>query len=210
MKKNKNTIIRLASYRNALNRLKNMGFVRVFSDNLADALGITSAQVRKDFSLWELTGKKRGGYIIDELIKRLNNILGKDRSQKVIVVGAGNLGKALIHYQGFSKAGIHIVAGFDIDPAKQGDAFGIPILAMDSLIDFIKKNNIRIGVIAVPDIAAQIVLELLLSAGVKGILNFAPIRLRAPEEVTVNNVNLGLELETVIYSINTLEFIEGE
>ena len=115
---NRSCIIRLSRYKNALNRLKSLNFVRVFSDNLADAAGVTAAQVRKDFSLFGITGNRRGGYKVDELSSQLNKILGKDRVQEFVVVGVGNIGRALLHYPGLGKSGIHIAAGFDIDPAK--------------------------------------------------------------------------------------------
>lgn len=204
---NKKCIIRLFRYKNALHRLNNLGFVKVFSDNLADAVGVTASQVRKDFSLFGISGNKRGGYKIEELLEKLNHILGKNEQQKVIIVGGGNIGSALMKYRGFEKEGLKIAACFDIDPAKYGHKEGdIPVLALDSMKDFVRKNNIKIGIIAVPDVAAQQVLDLMLASGIKGIVNFAPIRLKAADDCFINNVNLVLELETVIYFIiNGLE-----
>jgi len=199
---NKQSIIRLSKYKNTLQRLKTLGFVKVFSDNLADALGIRATQVRKDFSQFQITGNKRGGYNIDDLLERILRILGKTNLQKVVLVGLGNMGTALMHYQGFEREGIQIVAGFDIDPAKIGDDGRIPVYAMDNLGDFITKNRIEVGVIAVPDIAAQRALDILVASGIKGVLNFAPIRLRAPEEVPVTNVNLVQEIENIFCLIN--------
>ncbi len=201
---NKNCIIRLSRYKNALYRLKSLGFVKVFSDNLADAVGVTSSQVRKDFSIFGISGSKRGGYQIDSLIERLNQLLGKNQTQKVIVVGVGNIGTALIKYRGFEKEGIKIVACFDIDPLRYNRDSLIPVLPLEELKDYVRVNNIKIGIIAVPDIAAQQVLDIMISAGIKGVLNFAPIRLRTIEDVVINNVNLELELENVIYFVSTL------
>ncbi|MDD5440372.1 MAG: winged-helix domain-containing protein, partial [Candidatus Omnitrophica bacterium] len=110
---NKNVIIRLSRYKNALVRLKYMGFVKVFSDNLADSIGVTPSVVRKDFSMFDLCGNKRGGYNIEELLRKLNSILGKNEIQKVILAGAGKLGTALLKYKGFEKEGIRISACFD-------------------------------------------------------------------------------------------------
>ncbi len=200
---NRQCIIRLSRYKNALYRLKSLGFVKVFSDNLADAVGVTAAQVRKDFSIFGITGNKKGGYQVDNLIDKLNFILGKNQLQCVVIVGAGHIGSALMKYQGFEKEGIKIMAGFDIDPAKQNRNSPIPVLPLEELKEFVRANNIKIGIIAVPDLAAQQAADILVQAGVKGILNFAPIRLRASEEVTINNVNLELELENVIYFVNT-------
>jgi len=201
---NKNCIIRLSRYKNALFRLKEMGFIKVFSDNLADAIGVTASQVRKDFSLFGISGNKKGGYQIDELLEKLNTILGKDRMQNVIVAGAGNIGSALMKYAGFEKEGIRIAAGFDIDHAKFSKAGSTEVLPLEDLPDFVRKHGISIGIIAVPDVAAQAVADVMVRSGIKGILNFAPIRLRAPEDVVVNNVNLEHELENVIYFVNVL------
>lgn len=198
---NRNSIIRLSRYKNALHRLKGMGFVKVFSDNLADAIGVTASQVRKDFSLFGIVGNKKGGYLIDALLERLNAILGKDQVQKAVVVGAGHIGSALMHYPGFEQEGIRIVAGFDSDPAKCSQT-GIPVYPLEALKEFVRTEGIKIAIIAVPDTAAQHVADMVTAAGIKGILNFAPIRLRLPEHCVVNNVNLVLELENVIYFVH--------
>ena len=199
---NRSCVIRLSRYKNALNRLKALNFVRVFSDNLADAAGVTAAQVRKDFSLFGITGNRRGGYKVDELSDQLNRILGKDQLQEVIVIGVGNIGKALLHYGGLEKSGIRVAAGFDIDPAKFDPDAQPPVLPLDNLLPVVQKHGLVLGVLAVPDYAAQQVLELMLSAGIKGVLNFAPICLKAPEGCIVNNINLESELENLIYFVN--------
>ena len=199
---NRSCIIRLSRYKNALNRLKTLNFVRVFSDNLADAAGVTAAQVCKDFSLFGITGNRRGGYKVDELSIQLNKVLGKDRVQEFVVVGMGNIGKALFHYPGLGKSGIKIAAGFDIDPAKYDRDAKPPVLPLEDFTDFLTGHQIKFGVIAVPDYAAQQVLELMLSAGVKGVLNFAPICLKARSGCVINNINLETELENVIYFVN--------
>jgi len=181
-----------------------MGFVKVFSGNLADAAGSTASQVRKDFSIFGISGNKRGGYKIDELIEKISSILGKDRVEKVIVVGAGHIGGALMRYSGFEKEGIKIVAGFDIESSRYSRDTQIPVLPIEELKDFVKKEGIKIGIIAVPEVAALQVADMLFTSGIKGILNFAPIRLKAPEDVVVNNVNVELELENLIYYVNIL------
>ncbi len=199
---NRSCVIRLSRYKNALRRLKTLNFIRVYSDNLADSAGVTAAQVRKDFSMFGITGNRRGGYKVDELIEKLNTILGKDQLQEVVVVGVGNIGRALIHYSGFEKSGIKIVAGFDIDPDKHDNEASVPILTLGQLVDFLKENQIKLGIICVPDYAAQQVMELMLAAGVRGILNFAPICLKAPEGCFLSNINLETELENIIYFVN--------
>jgi redox-sensing transcriptional repressor len=199
---NRNCVIRLSRYKSAILRLKTLGFVKVFSDNLADAVGVTSAQVRKDFSLFGISGNKRGGYQIDALIEKLNGILGKDQTHKVIVVGLGNIGTALMKYKRFEKEGIVITAVFEIDPSKYNREARIPVLPLQDIKEYVKNNGIKIGIIAVPDIAAQQVADIMFESGIKGILNFAPIRLKGPESTVINYVNLELELENVIYFVN--------
>jgi redox-sensing transcriptional repressor len=201
---NKKVVTRLSSYRTALLRFHELGFVKVFSDTLAEAVGATSAQVRKDFSLFGISGNKKGGYQTDVLIEKLQSLLGKDRVQPVIVVGIGNIGTALLKYRGFEDEGIRIVAGFDLDPAKVNRKLKVPVLPADEMRDFIREQHVAIGIIAVPDAAAQAVCDALVAAGIRGILNFAPIVLHAEEGVVVNNVNLQNELENVIYFVNTL------
>lgn len=202
---NKNCIIRLSRYKNALYRLQALGFVKVFSDNLADSVGGTASQVRKDFSIFGISGNKKGGYQIDSLLEKLNSILGKDQLQKVIVVGAGYIGSALMRYRGFEKEGIKIVAGFDIDPSKINRSGAVPVFPLDEVKAFIKVNGVRIAILAVPDIAAQQAADIISAAGIKGILNFAPLRLEAAQGSIINNVNLEIELENLIYFVNVAE-----
>jgi len=202
---NKNCIIRLSRYKNALYRLQALGFVKVFSDNLADAVGGTASQVRKDFSIFGISGNKKGGYQIDSLLEKLNSILGKDQLQKVIVVGAGHIGSALMRYRGFEKEGIKIVAGFDIDPFKINRSSPVPVLPLDEIKAFIKTNSIRIAILAVPDIAAQQATDIICASGIKGVLNFAPLGLKGTEGCIINNVNLEIELENLIYFVNVTE-----
>ena len=205
---NKNCIIRLSRYKNAILKLQNLGFIRVFSENLADAVGVTSAQVRKDFSIFGIKGHRRGGYQVDQLIVQLNEILGKDKIYNFILVGVGNLGRALIRYSGFERSGIKIVAAFDIDPAQINRQVKIPILPLGELESHIRENQIQFGIITVPDFAAQQVCQLMLQAGIMGILNFAPIRLKVPEGCVISNINLETELENIIYFVKTTDITE--
>jgi redox-sensing transcriptional repressor len=201
----KNYIIRLSEYKNALSRFKTLGFVKVFSDNLADSVRVTSVQVRKDFSLFGISGNRRGGYLVKELIEKLNDILGKNEIQRVVLAGVGHLGTALMRYKGFEKEGIKIVACFDIDPTKTDKKAERPILLFDELFGFVKKNGIKIGIISVPENAAQEVAEKMMSAGIKGILNFAPIKLRGEEDCIINYVNVAFELENLSYFVNAMQ-----
>ncbi|MFP4162588.1 MAG: redox-sensing transcriptional repressor Rex [Chitinispirillaceae bacterium] len=202
---NKNCILRLSRYKNALYRFKSIGFVKIFSDYLADAVGVTSAQVRKDFSLFGISGNKRGGYQIDVLIDKLNSILGKNKLQKVVLVGAGNLGSALVKYKNFENEGIKVLAAFDIDPSKHNNKLHVPVLPIEQLECFVKENEVKLGIISVPEVAAQNTLDMMVNAGIKGVLNFAPLQLKAPSDCVINNVNLELELENLVYFVNTSE-----
>jgi redox-sensing transcriptional repressor len=205
MTNKKNYILRLSRYKSALYRFERLGFIKIFSDYLAEAVGVTSAQVRKDFSIFGIHGNKRGGYQISTLIEKLNDILGKNEVQKVVLLGAGSLGSALMKYKNFEKEGIKIEAVFDIDPAKHHQKMPYPILPVEDLEGFVRENQIKIGILCVPDIAAQQMLDVLIKAGIKGVLNFAPIQLKTTEECVVSDVNLEVELENLIYFVNASE-----
>ncbi len=213
---NKDFILRLTKYKRLLYKLKALGFERVFSNNLGDAIGVTPALVRKDFSTLSLPGNKRGGYHIDTLIERLDKILGRDKPQKVIIVGCGRIGTALMEYSGFHSDGIEIVAGFDTHPEAVNNTSEVPIYGMDQLDPFVKEHDIKVGIIAVPDTEASKVLDRMINAGIRGILNFAPVELKCtrndcPYSVTVHNVNIALELEHLFYQVNSKEAeAEGE
>jgi redox-sensing transcriptional repressor len=202
---NKNCILRLSQYKNALYRFKALGFIKIFSEYIADAVGTTSVQVRKDFSLFGICGNKRGGYQIDTLIENLNEILGKNKIQKVILVGAGNLGSALMKYKNFEREGIKIEAAFDIDPAKFSAKSSVPVHPIAELQRFIQKNDIHIGILCVPDVAAQNTLDSMVNAGIRGVLNFSSLQLKASESCHISNVNLAVELENLIYFVNARE-----
>lgn len=207
---NRKCIIRISRYKNALNRLKALGFVKVFSGNLADAAGVTSSQVRKDFSLFGITGNRRGGYKVDELITNIRKILGKNEQQKVVIVGVGNIGKALLRYKGFESGGIKIMAAFDIDPGKYSRTHEIPVLPLEDFRDFVQQHDVKIGILSVPEVAAHHVSEIMISAGIKGILNFAPIQLRSATDVVISNINLEVELENLIYFVNVQDKADDE
>lgn len=197
-----NAIIRLTKYKKVLHRFKVMGFKKVFSGNLADALGFTAAQIRKDFSIFGIPGNRRGGYSIDELVDKINFLLGKHENYKVVIAGAGNIGNALMKYPGFERENISIKALFDVDPDKINREGTVPVLPVEEMVDFIKNEEIKVGIIAVTEIFAQQTLDRMVSAGIKGVMNFTPIRLKAPENVFINNIDIVGELEKVIYYIS--------
>ena len=198
---NRDMIQRLSRYKSLLYKLKSLGFVKVFSDNLGDAVGISSALVRKDFATVGLSGIKRGGYRIEELIERLNVILGKDEIQRIIIVGCGKIGTALINYHGFMREGIKVMAGFDVKPELFQLQAAVPVLDMAQVVDYVRKEGIQIAIMTVPEGAATQALDVLVAAGIKGVLNFAPVPLKGSEQCFVHNINIGLEIENLFYYV---------
>ena len=142
------------------------------------------------------------GYKVNSLVTQLASVLRTTRFQPVILVGAGNLGSALIHYEGFAKEGFEIVAAFDVRPerTKSGN-LKIPILPMDRLNVFISEHSVKLAILTVPGTSAQAVTNELVQAGIQAILNFSPSILQVPNNVVVNNVNLAIELENLSYFI---------
>ena len=195
-------IKRLSQYKKILLKLKSMGFVKVFSDNLSDALGISASLVRKDFAACNLTGRRRGGYQVNELIDKLNILLGKNGEQRVIIVGCGKLGSALMNYKGFETEQIKIIAGFDTNPGRQNTEALIPVLPAEQMESFIRSQRILVAILTVPEDASLHTMERLQSYGIRGILNFAQVPIRSSESCNVENVNLALEVEKLFYFIN--------
>lgn len=204
---NNDMLIRVTRYYRALNRLRAIGLEKVFAHNLADAAGVSPAIVRKDFSLLEIHGQKRGGYEIKELIEKIGSILGKGDSQNVIIVGCGRIGKALMHYQGFEPDGIKIVAGFDTDPVVYSDPSSpIPVYPLSRLEEVIRVHNVKAAIITVPESSAQECYMHLIECGISGVLNFSPITLKPLRNNSgilpvVHNINIGLELEQIFYEL---------
>lgn len=205
---NSDMLIRITRYYRALNRLRAIGLEKVFAHNLSDAAGVSAAVVRKDFSLLSIHGQKRGGYEIIDLIEKLSAILGKGDPQNVIVVGCGRIGKALMHYSGFEPDGIRVVAGFDTDPVVYSDvSHPVPVYPLSRLEEVIEALGVRVAIITVPESSAADTAEKLIDAGIKGILNFSPITLKAkpvPEsgsQCVIHNINIALELEQIFYQL---------
>lgn len=203
-------VLRLARYLRVLQKLKGLGFVKVFSNNLGDAIGATPAVVRKDFSVIGISGNKRGGYVIDSLIERLTEVLGKNEIERVIVVGCGRIGTALLTFREFSREGIRVVAGFDSSEDRLDPSAPTPVLPMGDLPGFVEEKKIEVAVLAVPDPVATSVFELMVDAGIRGVLNFTSVELKCgaaceedgcTQECTVHNVNIGLEIENLFYLI---------
>lgn len=202
---NKELVVRLLRYKNALLKLKNLGVMKVFSDNIADTAGVTASQVRKDFSLLKIAGNKRGGYLLKELLSDITSIVGSTGGESIIVVGCGNIGRAMMNYKGFYSETFEIIAGFDISPDEENDSLNCPMYGMDKLEEFVLEKQIKVAIIAVPDSVAAESYDKLVKMGVKGFLNFARINLREIEGVFVNNVNLELHIENLFYYIHFME-----
>lgn len=191
------TTNRLSIYLRALTRLEQAGVETISSQGLAERFHLNAAQIRKDLAYFGEFGVRGVGYVVKDLRQQLRKILGLDRRLKVVVMGAGKLGQALADYPGFGREGFEILAMFDTDPAKVGQQTrsGIPILHSRTLRAFAARSGIDIAVLAVPGEVAQDVLDLIVAAGVRAVLNFSPGGLRVPEAVKLKHVDLTVSLE---------------
>ena len=196
------TVRRLSLYLRFLEEFEEQGIGTVSSDALALRGGTTSAQVRKDLSFFGSFGKRGLGYAVPELAGRLREILGLGRDYRVVLLGAGKIGSALVQYRGFQKRGFEIVGIFDVDPAKIGKRWnGLTVSDIAQLEGQLAGQSIDIGVLVTPAEAAQELADRLVKLGIKAILNFAPVQLSVPDDVSVKNVNLALELEALSYAL---------
>lgn len=196
------TVRRLSGYYRILEELERSGEKTVSSFDLARRAGVTPAQVRKDLSVFGQFGKRGTGYDVAQLRGELRGILGLDRRWRVCLVGAGNLAHALFAYKEFAREGFEILAIFDNDTGKIGQAWnGLSVLPADDLVRVVKDMKLDMGIITTPASAAQDVAESLVKAGVRGILNFAPRKLFVPKNVFLRNVNLAIELESLSFAL---------
>jgi redox-sensing transcriptional repressor len=200
------TVRRLSLYLRFLEEFETAGLTTVSSDELAARGGTTSAQVRKDLSFFGSFGKRGLGYQVAELTQRMRRILGLERDWRVIIVGVGKIGAALAQYEGFQQRGFRVVGLYDSDPAKVGrEIDGIVVRAIDSLAADNRESPVDIAVIAVPASVAQRVVDQVVAAGIAGIMSFAPIQLHVPAEVTLNTVNMAMELERLSFALSNRE-----
>lgn len=186
-----------------------MGVEKVFSYTLANETGVTPDQVRKDFSEFGIKGNKRGGYKINELLDIMENLFHRNKDHNIVLIGMGNLGLALSKYSKFVQRNMNIVATFDIDPFKQKIRSDITVYSMSRLKEIIDRFRVKVAILAVPEISAQEVADELVRHGIKGIVNFAPVLLKVPPDIIINNVNLCDELESVIYYVHKQLKVEG-
>jgi redox-sensing transcriptional repressor len=196
---------RLSLYLRELEKLRRSDQRTVSSRELGDALKITATQIRKDLAHFGTFGRPGIGYDVSELVAKLRRILGTDRTWNVLLVGAGNLGMALSAYRGFSKKGFRLAAVFDADERKWGRPVTpngeLCIQPLSDLDRTVHEKDIRLAIVAVPAEAAQSVADSLVRAGVRGLLNFAPVSLNVDPKVAVAAVDLAVELEQLSFQL---------
>ena len=194
---------RLSLYLRQLEAFKRKDRRTISSKQLGESLGLTDAQVRKDLAYFGQFGHPGIGYRVEDLINQVRRILGTDKTWNVLLIGAGNLGRALMSYKGFDAKGFRLAAVFDADPSKVGKKAGpFVIQPLTELADTIIKQSIRLAILAVPADAAQPVADQLIAAGVRGILNFAPVNITVPANVALNAVDLAVQLEQLSFQVN--------
>ena len=194
------TVTRLPLYRRSLIELVNQHVVTVSSEQLADTAGVNAAQVRKDLSFLGTHGTRGVGYDVQNLLAEIEGTLGLHEESAVVIVGMGNLGQALANYGGFRQRGFPVVALFDADPKKVGTSIGgITIQSVGELAAVVARQGVAIGIIATPATSAQAVADVLSAAGVRSILNFAPVVLNVPLEIPVRKVDLATELQILSF-----------
>jgi redox-sensing transcriptional repressor len=194
---------RLSLYLRQLEAFKRKDRRTISSKQLGESLGMTDAQVRKDLAYFGQFGHPGIGYRVEELIAQVRKILGTDKTWNVLLVGAGNLGRALIAYRGFDAKGFRMTAVFDADASKIGKKVSsFVVQPLSELKTTIARESIRLAILAVPADAAQPVADQLIAAGVRGILNFAPTSISVPTHIALNAVDLAVQLEQLSFQAN--------
>ena len=195
-------IKRLPRYYRYLGELLKQGTTRISSNALSQKMNVTASQIRQDFNYFGGFGQHGYGYNVESLYKEIGDILGLNDGDTMIIVGAGNLGRALANHNTFEKRGFHLVGIFDIDKRIIGSTInGIRVRSTDDLENFVRNNRVDIGILTLPRAAVQETAELLADAGVKGLLNFSYMELRLPKNIAVSNVHLSDPLMFLSYEI---------
>ena len=193
---------RLSLYLRQVEQLARQGRTKVSSRELAESLQITDAKVRKDLAWFGNFGSPGVGYRIEPLIEALRHVMGTDRTWDVVVVGVGDLGRALLRYRGFRRKGFRVLGAFDVAPTKVGKKIGeVPVWHFDQLPEIIRQHKVKLAVVAVPAEAAQGVVDKLCRCGIKGILNFAATSLQTSAGVAVSQVDLAASLEQLSFQM---------
>ncbi|MCI0433393.1 MAG: redox-sensing transcriptional repressor Rex [Gemmatimonadetes bacterium] len=196
------TVSRLSLYVRLLSELEADGVATLSSEEMARRCGTTAAQVRKDLSFFGTFGKRGLGYSVPELAMALRSILGLERRWRVALVGAGRIGTALLGYEDFRRQGFEIDAVFDADPAKVGlERHGLTVQSDEVMERALADAAVDIVIVAVPGEVAQEVVDRVVGAGVRAILNFAPVKLDVPAGVALKNVNMAVELEALSFAL---------
>jgi redox-sensing transcriptional repressor len=196
-------IDRLPVYARALGALERQGREVVNSQELGERLGVTPAQIRKDLSYFGRFGKQGRGYNVGRLLEELRQILGLTREWPMVLVGVGQLGRAIVAYGGFVPQGFRIVEAFDVDAKIVGTSVdGLTVKSLDTLPQVLKRQRVEIAIVAVPAATAQDVIDMLVSAGVKAILNYAPIAAHAPPNVQIKDIDPVLLLQSMTFYVN--------
>ena len=199
----KATARRLPLYYRYLRFLHEAGKERVSSAKLSEAVKVDSATIRRDFSYFGALGKRGYGYDVEALMNFFSKTLNQDRLTNVALIGVGNLGQALLNYNFRRNNNIRISAGFDVKDDLIGTIHqGVPIYDINEMVDQLEMQQIDVAILTVPSEIAQEMADKLVKGGVRGIMNFTPIRVTVPKEVRVHNVDLTNELQTLIYFIN--------
>ena len=194
------TLNRLSFYLRCLRHLQELGVSRVSSQEMAQRYHLSATQIRKDLAQFGEFGIRGVGYDVDALAVHLNSLLGLDRQHALVIVGMGNLGSALAQYLGFNYGSFRVVAGVDNDPKKIGKRVArLTIRSSADLKQVVRESGAEIGVLAVPAEAAQENYDALADAGVKGVLNFAPVRVKRRPDVPLKNVDLRINLEELAF-----------
>jgi redox-sensing transcriptional repressor len=198
----KAVVSRLSLYLRELQHLIRDGHETTSSTQLGSRLGVTDAQIRKDLAYFGQFGYPGIGYRCEELVGQIRKILGTDHDWPVAIVGLGNLGTALLGHRGFSQKGFRVVAGFDIDPNKIGTQIhSVPVYHLLRLPETVQSEAIRLAILAVPAGVAQEVADQLVAAGIHGIMNFTPVTISLPTNVSIVAVDLAIELEQLSFAV---------
>lgn len=202
-------IRRLPKYHRYLSDLLEREIYRISSKELSDIIGFTASQIRQDLNNFGGFGQQGYGYNVEDLYDEIGRILGLDKEYNAVVIGAGNMGQALANYPWFSNQGFKILAMFDANPKLIGlKVRDLEILDIDNLKPYIKENNVKIVILAIPKEHAQDVVDEIADTGIKGVWNFAPVDLVVPESIIVENSHLSDSLFVLSYIINEPELFD--
>lgn len=202
------TVTRLSVYSRCLDLFEEKGEETVSSSDIAKQLGVTPAQVRKDLAYFGEFGTRGIGYNVNGLQKQILKILGLNKEWNVAIIGAGNLGSALFFYKGFKERGFKIAGIFDNDSRKIGRKIGDKtIIDTKYFAKYVIELKINLGIVAVPAVYAQETVDMVVKAGIKGIINFAPVSINIPDDVMLRRVDLAAQLELITFNINKEEQI---